>query len=106
MGVEAGEDVVVMPLKYLEMIIRAEESALISSPIEMPKQYFQVVEGYSFFPDEILFRKSNQDYKLFLDHNFYSANFMDMVFVRYCSVDQSIIEEGGGHSSAAKYLQG
>jgi len=83
------EQVVIMRKSDLELMINTGVELLLSTGMDMDETMV------SQFPDQVRFTYSDTtSQKLFLDRRGYSLNLKDMVFFRYVSVDQSIMEEG------------
>lgn len=83
-----GEEIIIMKLDDLELMVKHDTNSLLSQQLEMDEN------DYSGFTDEILYAAPDMtSYKLFLDRHFYGSNPKDMVWVRYVSVDMSLMEE-------------
>jgi len=101
--VRDGERVVVMRESDLKLMVESCCESLLTQYYEMPEELYSKKlvkdeEGSYISPptfsDELDVTRPDGVYKLYLDRKFYSCNPKDMVWVRYVSVDQSIIEEG------------
>ena len=91
-----GTKVVLIKLSDLELILESSEQALLVTKKPMPKKLYNIenTRDIPFFDDVMLYvAKDKTQYKLFLDRHIYSTNPKDMIWVRFASVDESLVEE-------------
>lgn len=94
---EDGDELMIMRRGDLEALLKHDIIALLTTHKAMVPELYEVEDDDNppFFENELEYMADDGTlHKLFLDRSFYSPNYKDMVFVRYVSVDQSIIEEG------------
>lgn len=91
-----NESVIILRKSDLEMILKAEKTALLIRGQDMPQLLYTLEDGQPSIADEIVIQyEKNQTRKMFLDRHIYSMNFKDEIWIRYVDVDQSFIEEEG-----------
>lgn len=91
-----GTKVVVIKLSDLESMLESSEQVLLTTKKKMPKNWYDLedLENVPLFEDEIDYTaKDGTIHKLYLDRHTYSANQKDMIWIRFVSCDQSLIEE-------------
>ena len=80
--------VAILLFEDLEAIMKREINSLLASRLTMSEGF------HNQFPDELMLTEDDQtEHKLFLQRYVCSPNFKDEVWIRYCSVDQSLAEE-------------
>ena len=101
-----GERVVMIKESDLEEVLKNKIELLLKTGKEMPKRLYQsypikdekgeiIGEIPSEFPDEVDYKSNDGKllFKLYLDRKIYTNNSKDMMFIRYVSIDQAVIEE-------------
>jgi len=100
---EDSEKVIILKKSDLELLLKNGENTLLKFPYFMrPGLYecdvIKTKHGFRSIPpkivDELQYHAlDGTEHKLFLDHHLYSPNLRDNIWVRWCSVDISFIEE-------------
>jgi len=96
---EDDDEVIIMRRKDLSLLVEADSVGLLATAEPMPEELFSRIDTNGqkqipYFEDEMLYTGNDgTTHKLFLQHFVYTTHPKDEIWIRYCSVDQSLIEE-------------